>query len=98
MSSSSNCQEENGVGSRNNKKDVIDEAIDRIQEKLKKLRQKDNNSESEKERRQRFQDRIKAFSSPEEATATQPVKTKGQEWSSNNKIFSQKSMASDSLE
>ena len=83
----------------NDKKDVIDEAIDRIKEKLRKLRLKENNSEREIERRRRFQDRIKAFSSLEESNSAQPAKPRGQERSSNNKkIFSENPMASNSLE
>ena len=83
----------------NDKKDVIDEAIDRIKEKLRKLRLKENNSQREIERRQRFRERIKAFSSLEESNSAQPAKPRGRETSSNNKkIFSENSMASNNLE
>ena len=46
-----------------NKKDVIDEAIERIQEKLKIMRGQNKSLESDTERKRRFQERIKTFSS-----------------------------------
>ena len=48
-------------------KDVIDEAIGSIQEKLKVLRSQQRNSPANQERRRRFQERINIFSSFEAA-------------------------------
>ena len=45
------------------KKDVIDEGIERLEEKIKKLRDQYNASELVKERRRLFQERMKTFSS-----------------------------------
>ena len=45
------------------KKDVIDEGIERLEEKIKKLRDQYNASESVIERRRLFQERLKTFSS-----------------------------------
>ena len=45
------------------KKDVIDEGIERLEEKTKKLRDQYNASESVIERRRLFQERMKKFSS-----------------------------------
>ena len=52
------------------KKDVIDEAIERIQEKLKQLKtqKKISQQDVEEERKRRFQERIKTFSSVESST------------------------------
>lgn len=96
---SSDSQDKTEENICNDKKDVIDEAIDRIKEKLRKLRLKENNSDHGVERRRRFQDRIKAFSSLEESNSAQPAKPRGREMSSNNKkIFSENSMTSNNLE
>ena len=45
------------------KKDVIDEGIERLEEKIKKLRDQYNASESVIERRRLFRERMKKFSS-----------------------------------
>ena len=45
------------------KKDVIDEGIERLEEKIKRLRDQYNASESLIERRRLFQERMKKFSS-----------------------------------
>ena len=66
--SSPHIQNENGDNC-HKKKDVIDEAIDRIQEKMKQLRLRNKTSESDTERKRRFQERIKTFSSMESNTA-----------------------------
>ena len=72
--SSSQIQEVNGEYVQK-KKDVIDEAIDRIQEKLKQLKtqKKISQQDAEEERKKRFQERLKTFSSVESSTA-QPTK------------------------
>ena len=57
------------------KKDVIDEAIERIKEKLIHLKSQNRTSESELERKRRFQERIKTFSSMESNT-THPATNK----------------------
>ena len=51
------------------KKDIIDEAIERIQEKLKLLRGQNKSLESDTERKRRFQERINTFSSMDSNTA-----------------------------
>ena len=47
------------------KKDVIDEGIERIQEKLKKMKNQQKTSDSEVERKRRFQERMRKFTSLE---------------------------------
>ena len=47
------------------KKDVIDEGIERIQEKLKKMKNQHKTSDSEVERKRRFQERMRKFTSLE---------------------------------
>jgi len=69
--SSTHIHNTNG-GESEKKKDVIDEAIERIKEKLIHLKTQNRSSESEVERKRRFQERIKTFSSMESNT-THPV-------------------------
>ena len=56
------------------KKDVIDEAIDRIQAKLKQLKtqKKIAQKDAEEERKRRFKERLKTFSSVESSTINPP--------------------------
>ena len=56
------------------KKDVIDEAIERIQVKLKQLKtqKKISQQDAEEERKRRFKERLKTFSSVESSTINPP--------------------------
>ena len=56
------------------KKDVIDEAIERIQVKLKQLKtqKKISQQDAEEERKRRFKERLKTFSSVESSTIHPP--------------------------
>ena len=56
------------------KKDVIDEAIERIQVKLKQLKtqKKIAQQDAEEERKRRFKERLKTFSSVESSTINPP--------------------------
>ena len=54
-------------------KDVIDEAIESIQEKLRLLQSQQKNSPANQERRRRFQERINIFSSLEAVAAANNV-------------------------
>ena len=65
-------------GESEKKKDVIDEAIERIKEKLIHIKSQNKSSESEVERKRRFQERIKTFSSMESTTTHRTIDKQNQ--------------------